>query len=174
MFVTCPAVKPAVAWLCQLCALIRGGGAGPPLPPVAVILGEGQPAGGVGAASALCHHLRLRLLHAVWRARCVRVAAAAGAAPPHLSAAAIVALAATAVEQDIRRDWHRVQHDVRLQAGVSVAMFAGHGDPMLALGDFQQRWCVNGVLASVVGGSGSERLVVAVPRALPPPAPAGT
>jgi hypothetical protein len=174
MFVTCPAVKPAVAWLRGVSGLILGGGGGAPLPPVAVILGEGQPSGGGAGASELCHHVRLRLLHAVWRARCVRAAAPEGTAAPHLGAAAIVAMAVAAIEQDIRRDWHRVQHDVRLQAGVSAAMFAGHADPMLPLSEFERRWCVGGVLASVAGGPGGERLVVSIPRALPMPAPAGT
>jgi hypothetical protein len=83
-------------------------------------------------------------------------------------------MAAAALEQDIRRDWHRVQCDVREQAGVSAAMFAGHADPMLKREAFEQRWCVGGVLASVVTVAGRERLVVCIPVALPPPVPAST
>ena len=82
--------------------------------------------------------------------------------------------ATSALERDIRRDWHRVQHDVRERAGASVALFAGHADPMLAREEFEQRWCVGGVLASVVGPVGRERLVVSLPGALPLPAPAST
>ena len=179
MFVTCPTVVPAVAWLCRLGGRILG--AVPPPDPLVIILGDpaawrpqrGGTRAEARAADALWMHVRLRLLQAIWRARCVRAATPDGAAVPAVGAAAVVAMAAAAVEQDMRRDWHRVQHDVRSEAGVSAAMFAGHSDPMLTREAFEQRWCVRGVLASVVGGVGRERLVVSVPRALLSQAPAG-
>jgi hypothetical protein len=48
----------------------------------------------------------------------------------------------------IYQDWAAVEGDVRTMAGVPPSWFRGR-DPTTTLAQFQEAWCVRGVLASV-------------------------
>jgi hypothetical protein len=76
LFVHCPVVQPAVAWLRGVWALLVAGRV-PPLD-VRVLLAEDHtvwdPGGGEAAGAELWTHLRLLFCRAVWYLRCCRVA----------------------------------------------------------------------------------------------------
>jgi hypothetical protein len=151
VFVECPVVRPAVEWLRDLWG--RLGSAAPPLDVRVVVVGDQSVwSPGGGAPWELWTHLRLEFCRAVWRLTSRR-----SSAGQDFTAAAVVQMAAAALERSICLDWTRVG--------------AGQGDSVedrrvrLEASDFADRWLLRGVLADLEGGA----LRVHVPRALPAP-----
>ncbi len=160
MFITCPAIVPAVTCLCRLGVGGRVLGAVPPADPVVVLLGDraawqppqAGPLWEARVAEALWLHMHLGLLHAIWRVRSVRAATPQGAAVSSMAAAKDVSMAAAAIKHNMCRDWHRVHHDVRSESGFSTAMFSCHTGLMLMRVALEQRWCVCSAFTSVAEG----------------------
>jgi hypothetical protein len=76
LFVHCPVVQPAVAWLRGVWALLVAGRV-PPLDVRVLLAGDHavwDPGGGEAGAEQLWTHLRLLFCRAVWYLRCCRVA----------------------------------------------------------------------------------------------------
>ena len=88
--------------------------------------------------------LRLTMLKSVWSVRCV---ARQGSRAGFTRSAAIAAFVRE-VRGLIRQDWATVEGDVRTMAGVPPSWFTGR-DPTTTLAQFQEAWCVSGLLASV-------------------------
>ena len=79
-------------------------------------------------------------------------------------AAAVVALAATSLEQAIRADFAAATTDLPASARLGPEWFRSRVRGVATLSAFSAMWCQGGVLASVSPGG---QLVVSVPRALP-------
>lgn len=167
-FLLCPVVAPAVEWLRQLWAGI--GGQVPPLDVRVLVVGDHtvwDPGGGKDFAE-LWHHLRLLFCRAVWALHSRRVALGHA-----FTAAAVVGVVAGWVGSAVRLDWLRVGVGLgaaggRLPSGCVVGQ--RHA---LTRAQFERRWCLGGVLASVVSGPGRASVRVCVPRALPVAGPVG-
>ena len=150
VFLHCPVVKPAVEWLRGLWA--RLGDGPPPLDAQVLVVGDQSVwSPGGGDVWELWTHLRLEFCHAVWRLTTRR--ASTGQV---FAAAAVVEMAAAALERSICLDWARVG--------------AGQGNSVedkrvrLESEDFDARWLRRGVLADRDNGT----LQVHVPRSLQP------
>jgi hypothetical protein len=118
-----------------------------------------QPAGG-RALEELWLHLRLLFCRAVWVLHSRR--AALGHPFSH---SAVVALTASWVGLAIRRDWLRVSVNLGGMAALpSWCVITKSYE--LSQAEFCERWCLNGVLASVALGApgGQPELRVHVPR----------
>lgn len=157
LFLECPCVAAAAAWLVQLWVAITG--PAHPAPPctAAVLLADDQrlwqPAGGE-PLEQLWTALRLCWLSAVWAARCRRQG------DPErfpVSAAGVVAATVAEIQQLIRRDFTRTGGDVRARTAAPSDWFRGPTVPALTKAEFLERWAGNGVLcrlATVAEGGG--------------------
>ena len=159
IFVQCPVVLPAVEWLRGVWSRI-GGEPPPPLDARVLVVGDHtvwEPGGGRDF-SALWHHLRLLFGRAVWTLHGRR----AVHAQPY-TAAAVVALVSAWVARAVRLDWMRVGVGVDSLAAMPswCVISKQYG---LTREQFDQRWCLGGVLASVEGGAAEPQLRVHVPR----------
>lgn len=128
VFLTCPAVQPALQWLLGAYAALAGGPA-PPADPL-VVLGAApwvwQP-----TVPVLWLHMRVAYLGCVWTLR------GKGAVTP----AAVVAEVVGAMTRGLQRDWRRVKPDVLAEAAgvVPTVWFRGRSPSLLA-STFEHRW----------------------------------
>jgi hypothetical protein len=133
------------------------------------VLVVGQPVDGWSPGdSAGCElwlHLRLLFCQAVWSLRVRRAVTG-----QQFTATAVVAKTAAALEQAIRRDWLRVSVSLPGMAELPSWCVIKR-DYALGVEEFVGRWCLGGVLASVLPGEGAGCLQVHVPRALPAESP---
>ena len=161
-FLACPAVAPAVDWVCRVFAAASGG----PQPPACprVFLGDEA---SVWAPDPVLRflwtRLRLACLHAVWQLRARR-----SLTDQPFDATAVCGTIVAALRAAICRDWTRATHDMRRMDGVYAEWFRGRG-ASLTMDCFQQRWTSGGALcvADVAGG-----LQLRFSMAHPVPAPA--
>ncbi len=143
LFVHCPVVPPAVAWLRGVWALLVAGRV-PPLDVRVLLAGDHtvwDPGGGEAGAE-LWTHLRLLFCRAVWYLRCCRVAHGQVS-----SASAVVALTSSWLRRAIRLDWLRVSAD--LDAGTAPTLPSWcviHKRFDMSQAEFIKRWCLNNVL----------------------------
>jgi hypothetical protein len=104
-------------------------------------------------------HLRLLFCRAVWHLRCCR--AAAGQV---FTAATVVALVRSWLQRAIRLDWLRVTTDLSGASASLPTWCAVHTRFDLSQADFEERWCLGGVLAHVsLDAAGLAALCVHVP-----------
>ena len=149
VFLHCPVVVAAVAWLRDLWGKL--GDEPPPLDAQVLVLGDRSVwSPGGGDVWELWTHLRLEFCRAVWRLTARR--SSSGQA---FSAAAVVAMTATELERSICLDWARV--------GAGQGSSVEDKRVRLESADFDDRWLLRGVLADRDDGS----MRVHVPRALP-------
>ena len=163
LFLTCPAAATAVGWLCRLWQAITGH---LPDASVSILLAADTSSWQLPTKALLetWHRLRLAVLHSIWLA--AQIARSQAAAPiaasstadtqstsasgtspaPHFSLASRMAL--KTVIAMIQQDWIRCSEDVKQVSGVCSEWLRGR-DPSMTLEAFQDRWCYNGVLASV-------------------------
>jgi hypothetical protein len=144
MYMQCAVGRGALRWLAGLWGLIDPGGA--PVPECARVwlADDGsvwQPSQGLAPLWAL---LRLTMLKCVWSVRCIARRGSQGA----FTRSAVVAAFVREIRGLICQDWATVEGDVRTMAGVPPSWFRGR-DPTTTLAQFQEAWCVRGVLASV-------------------------
>ena len=148
VFLECPVVRPAVEWLRDLWA--RLGDGPPPLDAQVLVVGDKSVwSPGGRDVWELWTHLRLEFCQAVWRLTTRR--AAAGQV---FTAAAVVEMAAAALERSIGLDWARV--------GAALGDSVEDKRVRLEAEGFDGRWLLRGVLAHREGGT----LQVHVPRSL--------
>lgn len=102
VFVECPAVAPAAAWLCSLFAAAAGVAA-PPATPRVLLADDEVDWHPEKHHQFLWTHLRATYLHAVWVLYCRR-----RRNDQPLTAAAVSAMVVAAIQAAIRRDWQRV------------------------------------------------------------------
>lgn len=161
-FLTCPAVAPAAAWVCDVFAAASGGPP-PPACPRVFLADETTvwaPPAGLGH---LWTHLRLAYLLAVWRLRARR-----SLAGQPFDAAAVCGAVVATVRAAIRRDWTRATHDVRRMDGTYAEWFRGR-DASITAAAFHERWSAGGALCGIAAGGG---LDLRFSLAQPVPAPA--
>lgn len=144
MYMQCAVGRGALKWLAGLWGLIDPGGA--PVPEEArVWLADDESVWQPRAELVpLWELLRLTMLKSVWSVRCV---ARQGSRAGFTRSAAIAAFVRE-VRGLIRQDWATVEGDVRTMAGVPPSWFRGR-DPTTTLAQFQEAWCVSGLLARV-------------------------
>ncbi len=144
MYTQCAVGKGALKWLAGLWGLIDPGGV--PIPEGArVWLADDEsvwkPSHGLESLWAM---LRLTMLKCVWSVRCVARRESQGA----FTRSDVVGAFVREIRGQIQQDWATVEGDVRTMAGVPPSWFRGR-DPTTTLEQFQEAWCVGGVLASV-------------------------
>ena len=155
LFLECPAAATVISWLCRLWHAMTGH---MPQASVATILAA-TTAEGQCASEALLqtwHRLRLAVLHSIWAASQVAQHASAtqshppaSPAPSQPPAQLTSMLALKTVTAMVRQDWAKCNDDVRQVAGVCSSWLRGR-DPSMTLESFQNLWCHNGVLASIL------------------------
>ena len=165
-FLTCPAVSPAVDWLCDVAECLF---ASRPPRTAAVILADDQRCWEPGGAanSSLWTVLRCAFVRAVWVLRCAR-----GMTEPaaQFNANAVAATAANLVRGIISIQWRRVVHDARRPIDIAERPVPGP-DMRLSLTAFQALWCSGpSPLCSVTGGRLAVHLSLSAPAAAPAPA----
>jgi hypothetical protein len=170
-FVLCPVVRPALRWLRRLSQRVLG--AAPPEDDIAGIIVSGarhlwSPPGPGNAAWDLWTHLRLQYCFAVWTLTTRRNRTGRG-----FDSAAIVAVAAAALERAIRHDWLRLSVAAERLPDMPTWCTLGLSRVQLKPEVFRERWLARGVLADLAEGGGRDALRVHVPRALEAPVPAG-
>lgn len=154
IFWECPAVAGAVRWLWQLWEDVEG--SAPPWRPEVLVEGAWQPA----TCRQLWQHMRVALLYAMWQLRQRRRRTGV-----QHGSAAIVAAAVAALQRTIEEDYAAASGCVWRMSGYGQRWFwqrRQRGLPS-SLPEFQQLWCVGGVLARVDGAG----LHVSVPSAIP-------
>jgi hypothetical protein len=160
-FIACPAVRPALDWLRALWARLAPEDGPVPLDARVLLLGDvsvWSPRGGEGPAG-LWLHLRLLFCRAVW-VTAVRARAGGGLAEGWRQ---VVAMTVAWVSRAIRQDWLRVGAALP-GAAVLPSWCVIDKRFQLTQGQFEDRWCLNGVLASVdCAAAGGARLTVHVP-----------
>jgi hypothetical protein len=166
-FLTCTAVAPAAAWLCDLFAAVSGR---PPPPVSPQILLADDPSVWQPCPSGLQFlwaNMRLAFLASVWRLRCER-----SLTHRPFGAHAVALAVVRTLRSAILRDWTRTTRDLtRLDASYSE-WFRGR-DPSLDMEQFEDRWVHGGVLCSVqqpAPGSPAQlqlRLTQAAPMPVP-------
>ena len=164
-FLTCPAVAPAVAWVCSLFAAVSGQPAPPADPQVFLAddftAWQPQPA----SLQFLWTNVRLSFLHSVWLLRCRR-----SLTHQPFDALAVAGATVRALRGAIQRDWTRASRDLtRLEPAYSE-WFRGR-DPALDMDVFRDRWAHRGVLCVVQGRQLQLRLSLDAP--VPAPAAVG-
>jgi hypothetical protein len=149
LFLECPAVAPAAAWLLRLWAAVCSPASPPPPCTAAVLLADDQrvwrPSGGEHY-EALWTATRLSWLAAVWALRCKQQA------DPQrhpLTSAAIVASTVARISQLIRRDYARIVGDARTLTAAPSDWFRGPSVPLLAREEFLARWGMGEVLCTL-------------------------
>jgi len=155
LFVHCPVVRPAVAWLRGVWAMLVAGRV-PPLDARVLLAGDHavwDPGGGE-AGAGLWTHLRLLFCRAVWYLRCCRVAHG-----QVFSASAVVALTSSWLRRAIRLDWLRVSADLAGTALTLPSWCVIHKRFNMSQADFIERWCLNNVLAEVSSGADGSAVV---------------
>jgi hypothetical protein len=155
LFVHCPVVRPAVAWLRGVWAMLVAGRV-PPLDARVLLAGDHavwDPGGGEAGAE-LWTHLRLLFCRAVWYLRCCRVAHG-----QVFSASAVVALASSWLRRAIRLDWLRVSADLAGTALTLPSWCVIHKRFNMSQAGFIERWCLNNVLAEVSSGADGSAVV---------------
>ena len=173
VFLDCPAVAPAAAWLCALFGAVSGD---PPPPLDARVLLADDHAVWQPQLPRLQHlwtHMRVAFLHSVWVHYCCR----RFAAQPY-TAAAICGTVVASLKAAIHRDWQRARLDLTRLDGTYAAWFRGQS-PALDMAEFRQRWAARDMLCVVVAGGDGPSLQlrlsmahpVAAPAAPAPPAP---
>lgn len=169
VFVQCPVVRPALQWLRRLSQ--RALGAAPPEDDLEGIIVTGaktlwRPPGSGDAPWDLWTHLRLQYCSTVWTLTTRRNRTGRG-----FDAAAIVAMAAAALERAIRHDWLRLSVAAERLPDMPTWCTLGLARVQLAPEVFEARWLARGVLADLPAGGGQDALRVHVPRALEEPEP---
>ena len=159
-FLHCPAVRPAVQWLCDLWARIAPADAPVPVDARVLLLGDRgvwAPSGGQGP-ERLWLHLRLLLCRAIWLTVCG--ARSGGSAAWQ----GMVAVARAGVSRAIRQDWLRVSATLP-GAAVLPSWCVIEKRYQLTQEQFQGRWCLNGALAHIdtTDAAGCPVLCVHVP-----------
>jgi hypothetical protein len=170
-FVLCPVVRPALQWLRRLSQRVLG--AAPPEDDIAGIIVSGarhlwSPPGPGNAAWDLWTHLRLQYCFAVWTLTTRR-----NRTGRSFDSAAVVAVAAAALERAIRHDWLRLSVAAERLPDMPTWCTLGLSRVQLKPEVFRERWLARGVLADLAEGGGRDALRVHVPRALEAPVPAG-
>ena len=154
LFFTCPDFAPVLPWLCSVWAALTGRAA-PPLT-ATLLLGDDlrewttdSPAGDLRLL-ALWTRLRVCIVGAIWRVRCLRQQGTALSASP---ARLAVSMAVNIVREAIERDWLRTTTDIRqLDNGYfSVEWWRGQ-DPSLTFAQFEELWASPPVLCSATEG----------------------
>ena len=125
-----------------------------------------RPPGSGDAPWDLWTHLRLQYCSTVWTLTTRRNRTGRG-----FDAAAIVAMAAAALERAIRHDWLRLSVAAERLPDMPTWCTLGLARVQLAPEVFEARWLARGVLADLPAGGGQDALRVHVPRALEEPEP---
>lgn len=166
LFLDCPAAAAAISWLCRLWHAMTGH---MPQASVATILAASITEGQCGSAALLqtWHRLRLAVLHSIWAASQIAQTAqtnqtpsqssplqaspsSSSLAPPSQPQGQLASrLALKTVIAMVRQDWAKCNDEVKQVAGVCSSWLRGR-DPSMTLEAFQNLWCHNGVLASVI------------------------
>ena len=157
-FWECPMVQPAVRWLWDLWQQLSGHA--PPLNPAVLIVGDPSLWSPPPALCLLWLRLRATFLHTIWKLRHRRQVTNQALTSP-----VVVSATAASLERSIREDFLCATQDLPKQSGLGPRWFRGRARRQ-TLGDFQRKWCVRGVLASVHGNPPS--LTVHVPTRIPP------
>ena len=146
VFLECPVVAPAVAWLRDVWQRLAG--ERPPVDARVWVVGDHRvwvPAR--RDLRGLWLHLRLAFLWSVWVLRVRRRQTGSG-----YDATAVVGLVAREVGRAIRQDWFRVRFDARVLVRAPPNSFHGR-DARLSGDAFRRKWCVGAVLAHVSGSA---------------------
>ena len=165
-FLLCPAVVPAVSWLCNLFAAVSGQPA-PPADPQ-VLLADSYAAWQPQPSSLqfLWTNMRLTFLHSVWQLRCRR-----SLTHQPFGSLAVAGAVVRALRAAMQRDWTRVSRDLTRLEPAYQEWFRGR-DPSLDRQAFEQRWAYRGVLCRVAGNSLHLRLSLDGPVPAPAAGPA--
>jgi exonuclease III len=158
-FWECPMVQPAVKWLWDLWQKISG--QPPPLNPAILIVGDPSLWSPPPALCLLWLRLRVTFLHTLWKLRLRRRLTNRPVTSP-----AIVAATAATLERAMRADFLCATEDLPKKSGLGQRWFRSRKQK-LTLRDFEQLWCVRGVLANTVHGT-TPSLSVHVPTQIPP------
>ncbi|KAJ9524856.1 hypothetical protein QJQ45_003007 [Haematococcus lacustris] len=139
-FLTCPAVVPAWEWVLDVYGRLTG--TRPPSGDVMLLL-SGRPTRGEAPPfqppdSLLWLRLRVAYMGAVWR---LRSSGAATALQPQQVARRVVEEVISTLTTAVKRDWHRVGRDIRVDlcGAVPSTWFKGK-DPELDAAHFDQLW----------------------------------
>ena len=158
VFLDCPAVSPAVDWLCAVVERVLG--RRPPRSAQCLLVGDLRPWDpGDAAQRKLWTVLRCSFLRAVWVLRCTR-----GLTDPaaHFGPAAVAARMVRIVRSIISVQWRRVVLDLRPPAGQVTR------GTRLTLEAFERQWCQgSSPLCQVAAG----KLSVILSTTAPIPAP---
>jgi len=158
LFLDCPAVSPAVDWLCAVVERVLG--RRPPRSAQCLLVGDLQQWDpGDAAQRRLWTVLRCAFIRAVWVLRCTR-----GLTDPaaHFGPAAVAARTVSIVRSIISVQWRRVVLDLRPVEGQTTT------DTRLSLQAFERQWCGgSSPLCQVATG----RLSVLFSTTAPVPAP---
>ena len=161
---TCPAVAPAVDWLCALFAAVSGEPAPPAHPQVLLAddctVWQPQPA----SLQFLWTNMRLSFLHGVWLLRCRRSLTHRPFTALEVAGATVRALRAA-----MQRDWTRAGQDLTRLEPAYREWFRGR-DPSLKREQFEGRWAHRGVLCVVQGSPGCLLLRLTLDAPVPAPA----
>jgi hypothetical protein len=160
VFLHCPVVQPAVAWLQALWGRMVEGRV-PLVDALGLLAGDHtvwDPGGGEAGAE-LWTHLRLLFCRAIWHLRCCRAAE-----DQVFTAATVVALVTSWVQRAIRLDWLRVASDLAGESASLPTWCSIHTRFDTSQADVMERWCLGSVLAHVsADAAGSAALCVHVP-----------
>ena len=161
IFMMCPAVRPAVDWLCQLWARIAPSDDPVPVDARVLLLGDlsvWRPGGGHGP-EGLWLHVRLLFARAVWWLTGGRTGPAGAE-----GWRAVVAATSTWLARAIRQDWMRVSAALP-GARILPSWCVQERALQLTQEQFRDRWCINDVLAHIASAAaGDPRLQVHVPQ----------
>jgi exonuclease III len=172
-FLDCPAIAPALDWLLQLWAALTPGQPQPPRSALLLLADWRQDWSPSPDAADLWALLRVTFLGCAWHLRCQRAGGRVWTAQQH--ALTVAASVVAFVREAIRRDWARVESDVRLlSAHMPSRHFRGR-NPELTLAAFRARWCsLSGLLCDArEGGQLHLRLTCSAPVPVPHLPPGG-
>jgi exonuclease III len=160
LFLDCPAVRPAIDWLCSTWEAVTGDR--PPATAEVIIAADPRAwTPSVKRERALWTVLRLTTLQIIWARRCRR-----NAADVPLSAAGVAAMVVHMVRDQIMGEWRRVTEDITDMRGVCKSWYRGRR-VRLDRDEFVQRWCIGGTLCTVSNGVMSLKFSKTSPSRIP-------
>ena len=159
MYMQCAVGRGALRWLAGLWGLIDPGGAPVPMVAQVWLADDASVWKPPGPLVPLWELLRLTMLKSVWSVRC----SARRGSLASFTRSAVIAAFVQEIRGLVLQDWATVEGDVRAMAGVPPSWFRGR-NPATTLAQFQEAWCVRGVLARVqpVAGAPGRYLMEAV------------
>lgn len=149
LFWGCPVARCCLRWLAGLWGLLDPGGAVLPMDDRVWLADDASVWAPSRGHAALWGLLRLTMLRSIWVVRC-----SARGGSGVLSVLAVVSAFVREVRGLVLQDWARVEGDVQRSAGVPPSWLRGR-NPCATLEQFTTAWCVQGVLARVVGPPGA-------------------